>query len=208
MGFSADGASGGAVEGGEGEVGEVGKEANRSLFEIGVGDEMPSLSAVLSAGNSLGALNEAMRAAKPIFHVPKRIYEKEVDEQGRSRATGRRKDATAVVTVAPGSGRFIINGVPLAKYFGRMSHRTQATGALETTRMWTEWDVVVRAQGGGLTGQAGAVRLGLARALLKADPALRVMLKADGLLTRDSRIVERKKPGQAKARKKFQWVKR
>ena len=122
--------------------------------------------------------------------------------------TGRRKTAVARVRLAPGSGKVVINGRPLENYFLVESLRVEALRPLATTELLTKYDVRVNVAGGGMAGQAGAVRHGIARALLAADANLRPALKAEGFLTRDSRKKERKKYGQPGARKRFQYSKR
>lgn len=122
--------------------------------------------------------------------------------------TGRRKEAVARVRLAPGSGKITINGRPIENYFVLESQRVWATHPLMVTETAGKFDVRVNVTGGGLSGQAGAVRLGIARALLGSDPGLRPRLKAEGLLTRDPRVKERKKYGQPGARKRFQFSKR
>jgi len=122
--------------------------------------------------------------------------------------TGRRKTAVARVRLLPGTGRILINGRPFENYFPLEALRVHALQALVTTGLKDKFDVRVNVQGGGLSGQAGAVRLGIARALLKMDPNLRPVLRAEGLLTRDAREKERKKYGQPGARKRFQFSKR
>jgi small subunit ribosomal protein S9 len=122
--------------------------------------------------------------------------------------TGRRKEAVARVRLAPGSGKITINGRPIENYFVLESQRVWATHPLAVTDTAGKFDVRVNVTGGGLSGQAGAVRLGIARALLNSDPSLRPRLKAEGLLTRDPRVKERKKYGQPGARKRFQFSKR
>ena len=121
---------------------------------------------------------------------------------------GRRKTGVARVYVRPGKGEWDINGRTLEEYFPRNSHRLHAAQPLVVTENEGTWDVKVIANGGGKTGQAGAIRLGLARALLELDEDYRGVLREHGMLTRDARKVERKKPGQPKARKKFQFSKR
>ncbi len=123
-------------------------------------------------------------------------------------AVGRRKTSTARVILRPGEGKWSINGRPLNEYFPRLFHRKRAEEALKITEADGRFDVTIRVAGGGITGQADAVRLGVARALVKQDEELRPTLRRGGLLTRDSRKVERKKPGRPKARKKFQFSKR
>ena len=137
------------------------------------------------------------------------VRERKVDLQGRAHGLGRRKTAVANVWIQEGSGLFHVNGRPLADYFSMSdSWKDHAIEPFFPTGTLGRFDVKCRANGGGSGGQAGAVRLGLARALQNFDPELRGVLKANGMLTRDPRMVERKKPGQKKARKKFQWVKR
>jgi len=128
--------------------------------------------------------------------------------QTRSYGTGRRKTASARVYVKPGTGAIIVNGRTLAEYFPRETSQMIVRQPLELVEKVAELDVTVNVAGGGESGQAGAVRHGIARALLEVDPALRGVLKSAGFLTRDSRKRERKKPGQPGARKKFQYSKR
>ena len=123
-------------------------------------------------------------------------------------AVGRRKEAIVRVRLLPGSGNFTLNGRTLEDYFPRGSHRTAALGPLKTAGAEGTYDLRVRVHGGGISGQAGAVRHGIARALVEADPELRVVLKREGFLTRDARQVERKKAGLHKARKAPQFSKR
>ncbi len=122
--------------------------------------------------------------------------------------TGKRKTSVARVIVRPGDGTWWINGRTLEEYFPRPVHQTIASMPLKTAGVEGRFDVRVRVHGGGVTGQAGAVRHGLARALVEADPNLRPVLKGEGYLTRDARIVERKKAGLHKARKAPQYSKR
>jgi small subunit ribosomal protein S9 len=129
-------------------------------------------------------------------------------DQVKIQKVGRRKTATARVLLRPGAGEWSINGRSLQDYFPRPSLQARADEALRVTETDGQFDVTVRVNGGGLTGQADAVRLGLARALVEVDEENRVPLRKGGLLTRDSRKVERKKPGRPKARKRFQFSKR
>ncbi len=122
--------------------------------------------------------------------------------------TGKRKTSIARVILRPGDGTTWINGRTLEEYFPRPSLRTTATAPLRVAGVEGHFDVRARLHGGGLTGQAGALRHGLARALVEADPSLRTVLKREGFLTRDARIVERKKAGLHKARKAPQYSKR
>jgi len=121
---------------------------------------------------------------------------------------GRRKSASARVILRAGSGQWTINGRTLEDYFPRPTLRTRVTEPLTVTELSGQYDVFVRVHGGGLTGQADSVRLGVARAIVEVDEDHRPALRAGGMLTRDSRKVERKKPGQPKARKQFQFSKR
>jgi small subunit ribosomal protein S9 len=122
--------------------------------------------------------------------------------------TGRRKTAVARVRLAFGSGKIVINGRPFENYFPTETHRTVATQPLTATEMTAKYDVRISVEGGGPSGQAGAIRHGIARALLVVDSALRPTLKTTGCLTRDPRMRERKKYGQPGARKRFQYSKR
>jgi len=130
------------------------------------------------------------------------------DLQKATYATGRRKEAVARVWIQPGSGKVEINQRTLEEYFGRETSRMVFRQALELTEMTAKVDVFVNVAGGGLSGQAGAIRHGLSRALTKIDPAFRPPLKKAGYLTRDARAKERKKYGQRGARARFQFSKR
>ena len=134
--------------------------------------------------------------------------EPKIDSFGRSYATGRRKDAAARVWVKRGTGQVTINGRKLDVYFARPVLQMILAQPFEVTERVGEFDVVATVRGGGLSGQAGAVRHGISRALTLFEPGLRPVLKAGGFLTRDSRVVERKKYGRAKARRSFQFSKR
>ena len=123
-------------------------------------------------------------------------------------STGRRKEAIARVRLVPGDGTFSINGRTLDEYFPTRVHRMVATAPLRSAGRERDYDVIVSIRGGGVSGQAGAVRLGVARALIELDPELRGQLKAEGLLTRDAREKERRKYGLKKARKAPQYSKR
>ena len=123
-------------------------------------------------------------------------------------ATGRRKTAVANVRLFLGAGKMMVNGRPVREYLTKESLMTLAQKPLELTEMLGKLDVICTARGGGLSGQAGAIRLGIAKALLKMNEEFRKTLKKEGLLTRDPRMVERKKYGQIKARKRFQYSKR
>ncbi len=123
-------------------------------------------------------------------------------------ATGRRKRAVARVRLKPGTGKRIVNGLPMREYLGREVLVMMVEQPFELTSTSDKFDMIATCKGGGVAGQAGAILLGIARALILTDPSLRKELKATGFLTRDSRMVERKKYGQPKARKRFQFSKR
>jgi len=131
-----------------------------------------------------------------------------LDADARFLATGKRKHAIARVTLLPGGGEFIVNGRPIEEFFPRPLHRTTARQSLVTTGYEGSVDVRVRVHGGGISGQAGAIRHGIARALTEVDPELRAELKRRGFLTRDARAKERRKAGLKKARKRPQFSKR
>ena len=130
------------------------------------------------------------------------------DALGRSYATGKRKDAVARVWIKPGSGKVVVNGKEQNVYFARPVLRLILAQPFEVAGVVGEFDVMATVKGGGLSGQAGAVKHGISKALQLYEPTLRAPLKAAGFLTRDSRVVERKKYGKAKARKSFQFSKR
>jgi small subunit ribosomal protein S9 len=130
------------------------------------------------------------------------------DELGRSYATGKRKDAVARVWIKPGSGKVTVNGRPIETYFARPVLRMVLNQAFEVAGVEGEFDVMATVKGGGLSGQAGAVKHGISKALQLYEPSLRAPLKAAGFLTRDARVVERKKYGRRKARRSFQFSKR
>ncbi|MDF2141773.1 30S ribosomal protein S9 [Paenirhodobacter sp. CAU 1674] len=130
------------------------------------------------------------------------------DAQGRSYATGKRKDAVARVWVKPGSGKIVVNGKEMGTYFARPVLQLIVNQPFQVAGVVGEFDVFATVAGGGLSGQAGAVKHGISKALQLYEPSLRGALKAAGFLTRDSRVVERKKYGKAKARRSFQFSKR
>ena len=136
------------------------------------------------------------------------IREREVDAQGRSYATGKRKDAVARVWIKPGSGKIVVNGRDQEVYFARPTLRLVINQPFQVADRDGAYDVICTVKGGGLSGQAGAVKHGIAQALSKFEPQLRSAVKAAGFLTRDPRVVERKKYGRAKARTSFQFSKR
>jgi small subunit ribosomal protein S9 len=162
--------------------------------------------------SSLADLGEAVSGAEsapaPVAVSAAPLREKEIDAQGRSYATGRRKDAVARVWVKPGSGKITVNGRDQETYFARPTLRLVINQPFDVADRKGQYDVIATVKGGGLSGQAGAVKHGISQALTKQEPALRSAVKAAGFLTRDSRAVERKKYGRAKARKSFQFSKR
>ncbi len=139
---------------------------------------------------------------------PTVVREPKKDKFGRAYATGRRKDASARVWIKMGSGKITVNGVDIEKYFTRPVLRMIINQPFEVTNRVGQFDVVVTVTGGGLSGQAGAVRHGLSRCLDNFEPELHTALKRAGFLTRDPRVVERKKYGKAKARRSYQFSKR
>ncbi|WP_431855272.1 30S ribosomal protein S9 [Azospirillum sp.] len=136
------------------------------------------------------------------------IAQPKLDQFGRAYATGKRKDAVARVWIKPGSGKITVNGRDQEVYFARPVLRMMIAQPFGVTDRAGQFDVLVTVTGGGLSGQAGAVRHGISKALTYFEPALRPPLKAAGFLTRDARVVERKKYGRAKARRSFQFSKR
>ncbi len=154
--------------------------------------------------SSLADLNQSAVAAAP--QAPK--YVQKLDKQGRAYATGKRKNAIARVWIKPGTGRISVNGRDVAVYFARPVLRMIIQQPLAVAKRAGQYDLTVTVVGGGLSGQAGAVRHGLSKALTHYEPDLRTALKREGFLTRDSRVVERKKYGKRKARRSFQFSKR
>ncbi len=150
----------------------------------------------------LGEAADAEAVSEAPVHVQK------IDTLGRAYATGKRKDAVARVWIKPGSGRMIINDRDYDKYFARPVLQMLLRQPLQTAERLDQYDVMATVKGGGLSGQAGAVRHGISKALTYYEPELRPVLKKGGFLTRDSRTVERKKYGKAKARRSFQFSKR
>ena len=158
---------------------------------------------------SLDDLKDGLAAADSDVIVEEAAPREPVrDALGRSYATGKRKDAVARVWVRPGSGRVIVNGKPMNEYFARPVLQMVLNQAFGVAGVAGQFDVMATVKGGGLSGQAGAVKHGISKALSLYDPALRPALKAAGFLTRDSRVVERKKYGRRKARRSFQFSKR
>jgi small subunit ribosomal protein S9 len=156
----------------------------------------------------LSSFAELKKAPMAPVQTPAANRETEVDAQGRAYATGRRKNAVARVWVKPGTGKITVNGRDQTVYFARPTQQMVIQQPFDVSQRRDQFDVVATVSGGGLSGQAGAVRHGIAQALSKFEPALRGAMKASGFLTRDSRVVERKKYGRAKARRSFQFSKR
>ena len=136
------------------------------------------------------------------------VHVQKLDAQGRAYATGKRKDAVARVWIKPGPGKIVVNQRPVDQYFARPVLRMILQQPLQVANRIGQYDITVSVDGGGLSGQAGAVRHGLAKALTYYEPDLRPALKKEGFLTRDPRVVERKKYGKKKARRSFQFSKR
>lgn len=173
--------------------------------EATVASETNTAPAVQAEGMAaLSALSETSTAPSetPAPAEPK------IDKQGRAYATGRRKNAIARVWIKRGTGQISINGRDITTYFARPVLQMVLQQPFETAERTGEFDVIATVVGGGLSGQAGAVRHGISRALTNFEPGLRTALKAGGFMTRDPRVVERKKYGKAKARRSFQFSKR
>ena len=156
---------------------------------------------------SLSDLNRSnTQTTSPEQEAP--VHVQKLDKQGRAYATGKRKDAVARVWIKPGSGKVVVNAKPVETYFARPVLRMILRQPLEIAGRVDQYDITVTVAGGGLSGQAGAVRHGLSKALTYYEPELRAPLKREGFLTRDARVVERKKYGRKKARRSFQFSKR
>ena len=173
-----------------------------------MGDNRQSLSdlAALQDAVAANAANAGTEGGAPVSTAP--LREHQIDAQGRAYATGKRKDAVARVWVKPGTGQITINGRDQTVYFARPTLRLVINQPFDVADRMGQYDVVATVTGGGLSGQAGAVKHGIARALTRYEPALRTVVKQAGFLTRDPRVVERKKYGRAKARRSFQFSKR
>ena len=156
--------------------------------------------------NSLEELGSAVAETTEQAEAP--AYEQKLDAHGRAYATGKRKDAVARVWLKPGTGKISINGKEYEAYFGRPVLQMLIHQPIKAANRDGQYDIVATVTGGGLSGQAGAVRHGISKALTHYEPTLRPILKKGGFLTRDSRVVERKKYGKRKARRSFQFSKR
>ncbi len=158
---------------------------------------------------TLSSLSELSATPKTAAAEPSKVVrEPKRDAQGRAYATGRRKDASARVWVKAGKGKIIVNGKDQSQYFGRQTHLLVLNQPFLIANRAGQFDVIATVKGGGLSGQAGAIRHGISRAMQYYEPELRAALKAAGMLTRDARNVERKKVGLHKARRSKQWAKR
>jgi small subunit ribosomal protein S9 len=162
---------------------------------------------------SLENLKEALESvptpAQKVVHTEEAVVvDPKIDDRGRSYATGKRKDAVARVWIKPGPGKVIVNGVQLNKYFARPVLQMLINQPFQVSDREGQFDVTCTVKGGGLSGQAGALKHGISKALTFFEPGLRAVLKKEGFLTRDSRVVERKKYGRRKARRSFQFSKR
>jgi len=155
---------------------------------------------------SLDALSELKGAAPPPEAAPQHVQK--LDQHGRAYATGKRKNAVARVWLKPGKGMITVNDKDYTKYFARPVLQMLLQQPLTAANRNTQYDIMATVMGGGLSGQAGAVRHGISKALTYYEPDLRAVLKKGGFLTRDSRVVERKKYGRMKARRSFQFSKR
>ncbi|TPG12292.1 30S ribosomal protein S9 [Sphingomonas oligophenolica] len=178
----------------------------QSLSDLASLTQTPATDGSAAAAASAGTEGGTTPAAPPVSTMP--LREQIIDKQGRAYATGRRKDAVARVWLKPGSGKITINGRDQEVYFARPTLRLVLNQVFGVTEREGQYDVVCTVKGGGLSGQAGAVKHGISQAITRYEPTLRAAVKAAGFLTRDSRTVERKKYGRAKARKSFQFSKR
>ncbi len=168
----------------------------------------PAAPASTQAPSTQGQGFDALRSLSTTGMAEHAPAEPQIDAQGRAYATGKRKNAIAKVWIKPGSGKITINDRDQEVYFARPVLRMMLAQPFEVTSRTGQFDVIVSVQGSGLSGQAGAIRHGISKALTYYEPGLRPVLKPHGFLTRDSRVVERKKYGKAKARRSFQFSKR
>jgi small subunit ribosomal protein S9 len=182
-------------------------DTRQSLADLANLTNQPAPAAAAPAA-AASAGDEAAAAPQAPIQAPAPLREQQIDKQGRAYATGRRKDAVARVWLKPGSGKITINGRDQEVYFARPTLRLVINQPFGVAEREGQYDVIATVTGGGLSGQAGAVKHGIAQALTRYEPVLRSPVKAAGFLTRDSRAVERKKYGKAKARRSFQFSKR
>ncbi len=195
-------------------------DKKKSLADLGaLTSETPEAPATIEATETTvveGGESEAAAATETIEapvstqgpQIQAVLREQQLDKYGRAYATGRRKDAVARVWLKPGSGKIEVNGRDQSIYFARPTLRLVINQPFDVTDRVGQYDVVATVKGGGLSGQAGAVKHGIAQALSRYEPGLRTAVKREGFLTRDPRVVERKKYGRAKARRSFQFSKR
>jgi small subunit ribosomal protein S9 len=190
------------------------EKKSKSLAELGeLTSAKPEAPAPVEAEAAVDQAEAAEAPAEeaaptPSGQIEAVLREQQLDKYGRAYATGRRKDAVARVWLKPGSGKIEVNGRDQETYFARPSLRLVINQPFDITDRKGQYDVVITVKGGGLSGQAGAVKHGIAQALSRFEPALRTTVKQAGFLTRDPRVVERKKYGRAKARRSFQFSKR
>ena len=170
--------------------------------------ELTKEPAAAAAAEAPAPAADAPAAPPPPVQEAAPLREQQLDKYGRAYATGRRKDAVARVWLKPGSGKIVVNGREQETYFARATLRLVINQPFDVSDRRGQYDVVATVVGGGLSGQAGAVKHGIAQALTRYEPALRTTVKQAGFLTRDPRAVERKKYGRAKARRSFQFSKR
>ena len=192
--------------------------AKKSLSDLGeLTNPKPEAPEAVDAAPEAAAAEAPAEAAAPADdqgvstqgpQIEAVLREQQLDKYGRAYATGRRKDAVARVWLKPGSGKIVINGREQEVYFARPTLRLIINQVFDVTDRKGQYDVEATVKGGGLSGQAGAVRHGISTALTRYEPALRTTVKREGFLTRDPRVVERKKYGRAKARRSFQFSKR
>ncbi|MHA6723395.1 30S ribosomal protein S9 [Sphingomonas sp. RS2018] len=180
------------------------RQSLSDLGAIAAGQPAPTEAPATSGAEGATEAPVSVQPAAPT--MPLRAQE--IDKQGRAYATGRRKDAVARVWLKPGSGKITVNGRDSEVYFARPTLRLVMNQVFQVAGREGQYDIVCTVKGGGLSGQAGAVKHGIAQAITRYEPALRAPVKAAGFLTRDSRTVERKKYGKAKARRSFQFSKR
>ena len=178
----------------------------KSLSDLAELTKEPTAAPAEEATEAQAPADETAAAPPPVEAAP--LREQQLDKYGRAYATGRRKDAIARVWLKPGSGKIVINGREQEVYFARPTLRLVINQPFDVADRRDQYDVVATVVGGGLSGQAGAVKHGISQALTRFEPALRAAVKQAGFLTRDPRVVERKKYGRAKARRSFQFSKR
>ena len=183
-------------------------EEKKTLEDLGAAVAEKAAEAAAPAAEASEEAAAAPAEETPIVEAEVATVEPQIDDLGRSYATGKRKDAVARVWIKPGSGKITVNGRTDEIYFARPVLRMMINQPFGIAERADQYDVSCTVKGGGLSGQAGAVRHGISKALVLYEPSLRPPLKKEGFLTRDSRVVERKKYGRKKARRSFQFSKR